>query len=303
MEKILFAGSSDQKFAEKLSEKAKIQLGKVLIQKFACSEKYVQLLDDVRGKIVYIYQTSSENPDEILMETFLMANAAKENGAQKVILISPLLLYSRQDKKKSPEKKEPISAKLLAKLYQASKIDKVITCYLHSERILDYYKIKILNLKFYHLFAKELKKIIKKRENWQVVAPDEGARKDAKILVKSLGNLKISFFKKIREDPTKKTNLVSSLKFYGDVKGKNAILFDDMVDTGGTIIKAKEKLVSLGAEKIILCACHPILSGNAKEKLKKANFSKIFFSNSIPIKGKLRNLKIVDIIPEIKKYL
>jgi ribose-phosphate pyrophosphokinase len=146
------------------------------------------------------------------------------------------------------------------------------------------------------------------------VASDEGAKEDAEKLAKVLGGLKTGFFKKTRKDPTKKANVVSSLKFYGDVKGKNAILFDDMVDTGGTIIEAKEKLISLGAGKIILCTVHPILSGNVKERLEKANFSKIFFSNSIPIKEnppfaegcggiRMKNLKIIDIIPEIKKYL
>jgi len=303
IDKILFAGSTDPKAAKKLAQKAKIGLGRILIKKFACNEKYIQLLDDVKRKLVYIYQTSSLNPDEILIETFLIANAAKESGAKKVILISPSLLYSRQDKKTSPEKREPISAKILARLYQASGIDKVITCHLHSKRILNYYKIKILDLKFHHLFAKELRKMVKRKENWQVIAPDEGAKEDANILASLLGNLKVGIFKKQREDPTKRVNVPSPFKFSGSVKGKNAILFDDMVDTGGTIIQVKEKLLSLGAKKMILAAVHPILSGEAKEKLKKAKFSKIFFSNSIPIKGRLKNLKIVDIIPEIKKYL
>ena len=303
MKKILFSGSSDPGTAKQLAKKAKIKLAKVLIQNFACGEKYIQLLDDVRGKIVYLYQTSSFGPDEILMETFLMANAAKENGAKKIILISPILLYSRQDKKTTPDKREPISAKVLACLYQAVGIDKVITCHLHSTLILDFYKIPILNLKVYHLFAKELKKLIKKQDDWQVVSPDKGARKDGEKLAQKLGGLKTAFFKKKREDPGKKVNTVSSLDFYGNVKGKNVILFDDMVDTGGTIIKAKERLILMGAKKVILAAVHPVLSANAKEKLEKANFSKIFFSNSIPIQEKIKNLTIVDITPEIKKYL
>lgn len=303
IDKILFPGSTGFKKAKKLAQKAKIKLGRILIKKFAGNEKYIQLLDDVKGKLVYVYQTSSPNPDEILFETFLIANAAKESGAKKVILISPLLLYSRQDKKTSFEKREPISAKVLAKLYQASGIDKVVTCHLHSKKILNYYEIKILNLKFHQLFAKELKKIVKEKENWLVVAPDEGAKEDAKILAELLGNLKVGVFKKQREDPAKRVNVISFLKFSGNIKGKNVILFDDMVDTGGTVIQAKEKLVSLGAKKIILAAVHPILSGGAKERLKKARFSKIFFSNSIPIIERLENLKIIDIIPEIKKYL
>jgi ribose-phosphate pyrophosphokinase len=303
MEKILFPGSSNSKNGRKLSQAAKIKFGRILIEKFACNEKYVQLLDDVKGKIVYIYQTFSENPDEILMETFLIAEAAKGAGAKKVILISPLLLYSRQDKKTSPEKREPLTVKLLAKLYQASGIDKIITCHLHSEKILNFYKNKILNLKTEHLFAKELKKIIKKERIWQVVAPDEGARKDAKKLAWLLGNLKVGFFEKERGGPDQKRNTISSLKFHGNVKEKNVIIFDDMVDTGQTVIKVKERLDFLGAKKVILATTHPILSEKAKERLEKAGFFKTFFSNSIPLKEKVKNLEIVDIIPEIKKYL
>jgi len=315
MKKVLFAGSSNSnKMAEKIAKSSHIHLGNILIQNFACGEKYIQLLDDVKGKIVYIYQTSTPQPDEILMETFLMANAAKENGAKKVILISPLLLYSRQDKKTTKDKREPVSAKVLARLYEAVGIDKIITCHLHSELILGFYKIPIFNLKVYHLFAKELKKLIKKQEDWQVVSPDEGARKDGQQLAQILGGLGTAFFKKEREDPDKKINMVSSLNFYGNVKGKNVILFDDMVDTGGTIIKAKERLVLMGAKRVVLAAVHPVLSGNAKEKLEKANFFKIFFSNSIPIKRNpslnedqnktiIKNLKIIDMTPEIKKYL
>ena len=309
MEKILFAGSSNfDKMAEKIAKASHIHFGNILIQKFACGEKYIQLLDDVKGKIVYIYQTANENPDEIIMETLLMANAAKENGAKKIVLISPLLLYSRQDKKTTKDKREPISAKLLARLYETAGIDKIITCHLHSDLILKFYKIPILNLKVYHLFAKELKKIIKKQKrDWQVVSPDEGARKDGQKFAQILGGLETAFFKKERESPDKKINMVSSLNFYGNIKGKNVILFDDMVDTGGTIIKAKEKLILMGAKKIILAAVHPVLSGNAKEKLEKANFFKIFFSNSVPINDcsnkLMKNLEIIDLTSEIKKHL
>jgi len=309
MEKILFAGSSNfDKMAEKIAKASHIHFGNILIQKFACGEKYIQLLDDVKGKIVYIYQTANENPDEIIMETLLMANAAKENGAKKIVLISPLLLYSRQDKKTTKDKREPISAKLLARLYETAGIDKIITCHLHSDLILKFYKIPILNLKVYHLFAKELKKIIKKQKrDWQVVSPDEGARKDGQKFAQILGGLETAFFKKERESPDKKINMVSSLNFYGNIKGKNVILFDDMVDTGGTIIKAKEKLILMGAKKVILAAVHPVLSGNAKEKLEKANFFKIFFSNSVPINDcsnkLMKNLEIIDLTSEIKKHL
>ncbi|MBT9174074.1 MAG: Ribose-phosphate pyrophosphokinase [Syntrophomonadaceae bacterium] len=306
MEKILFAGSSDAKTAKKFSQITKVRLGKILIKKFACGEKYIQLLDEVKEKKAYIYQAFNKTPDEALMEALLIAQATKEAKAKKIILISPLLLYSRQNKKTKPEKKEPVSAKLLAQLYKCAGIDEILTCHLHSKDIVKFYSelnIKIINVETHHLFAKALKKIISKKNSWQVIAPDKGSRFDAEKLAQLMGGLKVGYFEKKREDPTKKLNKVAFLEFSGKNVSNNVILFDDMVDTGETILKVKKKVEKLGAKRVILTATHPILSGRAKEKLEKAKFFKIFFSNSIPLKGEIKNLKIVDLLSKIKKYL
>ncbi len=302
MEKILFAGSSDPKTAKILAKRAKIKFGKILIKKFACKEKYVRIFENVRGKIAYIYQTLTQNPDEILIETFLIAKVLNQEKAKKIILISPILPYSRQERIEK-ERKEPNSAQLLANLYEACGIEKIITCHLHSENILRFYKIEVLNIKPYSIFASELKKVIKKEKNWQIIAPDIGALNDAKALSQLLGNLEFSFFEKRREDPAKKANFVSGLVFKGKLKKENVILFDDMVDTGQTIIKAKRELERLGARKIILAVTHSILSGNAKEKLEKEGFYKIFFSNSIPHSFESKKFEILDLTPEIAKFL
>jgi len=302
MEKILFAGSSDPKTAKILAKRAKIKFGKILIKKFACKEKYVRIFEEVKGKIAYIYQTINQNPDEILIETFLIAKVLNQERAKKIVLIFPILPYSRQERIEK-DRKEPNSAQLLATLFEASKIDKIITCHLHTENILKFYKIEVLNIKPYLLFAKEIKKVIKNDKNWQVVAPDEGALNDARSLAQLLGNLEFSFFEKKREDPAKKANFVLNLVFKGKLNKGNVILFDDMVDTGQTIIKAKRELEKLGAKKIILAATHPILSGNAKEKLEKEGFYKIFFSNSILHSFESKKFKILDLTFEIAKYL
>jgi len=302
MEKILFAGSSDPKTAKILAKRAKIKFGKILIKKFACKEKYIRIFENVKGKIAYIYQTVNQNPDEALIETFLIAKVLNQEEAKKIVLILPILPYSRQERVEKG-RKEPNSTELFANLFEALNVEKIITCHLHSEKILKFYKIEVLNIKPYSLFAEELKKQIKNKGAWQVVAPDRGALNDAKILAQLLENLEFSFFEKRREDPAKKTNFVSSLIFRGKLKKENVILFDDMVDTGQTIIRAKRELEKLGAKRIILVATHPILSGNAKEKLEKEGFYKIFFSNSIPHSSKSKKFKILDLTPEIAKCL
>ncbi len=306
-EKILFPGTSDPKNAKKLVKITNnIKLGKIIIKKFACGETYVRLLNKVYRKKVFIYQTLGPKPNEIIIETLLIAQAATEDGAKEITLIFPSLPYSRQNKKTSLEKIEPISAELLAKLFNLVGIKKIITCHLHSQTIKWFYKnlgIKIIEVKPFLLFAKEIKKFLKNKKEWEVVAPDKGSLNGVKLLAKILGNLDFAYFEKQREDPAKKTNKVLKLSFCKDKVKKKIILFDDMVDTGETVIKAKERLNSLGTRKIILAATHPILSGRTKEKLEKAGFFKIFFSNSIPLKTKIKNLKIVDLLPEIKKCL
>lgn len=303
MSKILFAGSSDPKTAKRLARKAKIKFGKTLIKKFSCGETYLELGEEVKGNTVYIYQTSFEKPDEIIMETILMVNAAKEGKAKKVILISPYLLYARQDKKTSSKRIEPISSKVLARLYKASGVDKILTFHIHSRKALSFYNIEILNLKLFNSFAREIKKEIKEKSDFVVVAPDEGALENAQKLAEFLGVSNVCFFEKKREDPKKKTNKISSSRFFGNVRNKNVILADDMVDTGGTIVHIKEKLNDLGAKKVMLVFVHAVFSGEGRSRIENGGFCNIFFSNSIPLKTKFKNAKIIDIVPEISKYL
>lgn len=307
LDKILFAGSSDPGTAKRLSEKANIYFGKILIRKFASGEKYINLIDKVKNKIVYIYQTGAQNPDEILFEIFFIADAAKRAGARKIILIMPFLLYSRQDKKTKEELNEPVSAEVLAKLVESVGIKKIITCHIHNKKILGFYDIEILNIDTCGIFGKKLEEIIEKyrekKSNFVVAAPDQGGIDDAERLAKFLGGLKVFYFEKRRADPRIKMNISAPLKFYGNVLGKRVIIFDDIVDTGGTVIKAKEELIKKGALEVILCATHPVLSGDALEKLTKANFSRIVVSDSIPLREKVKNLEVVSLIDEIAKNL
>ena len=301
--KIIFPTSSAKDFSKKLSQVSQIRLGKIFIKKFPCQEKYIRLIDEVKEKTLYICALFSKNVDEILMEIFLIANAAKLAQAKKINLILPYLFYSRQDKKTEKNFREPISAKLLADLFKKAGIKKIITVHLHSQRIFKFYQgIELLNIETHQIFAKKLKKIIKNFSNFCIVAPDKGALNDCKKLSSLLGNLDVFFFEKKREE-FKKKRKVKILKFQGNVKGKNIILFDDIIDTGETVVEAKKKLDKMGAKKVFLCATHPLFSKNALQKLKKAEFSKIIVSDSIPFKKKFKEIEIISLINVIAKYL
>lgn len=299
-DKILFSGSSDEKTAKLIAKKSNIEFGKVEIKTFACHEKYINLIGDIKDKIVYIYQTSTQNPNDNIIELMLISNAAKLAGAKKIIAIIPNLPYSRQDHLSSEKHQEPISAKLIADLISASGINKVITVHIHSSKILDFYRIEIVNIETAYLFAKALKEIIVKSKTslskYVIVSPDKGGIEQAKKLSTLLEGLDFAYFEKVRPLPDNGVNISKTIKFFGDVKGKEAIIFDDMIDTCGTVINAKDNLMKMGAEKVILCATHPILSGSAIEKLRNANFSRIITTNSIPLRKNYKWIKVISLI-------
>lgn len=307
LDKILFAGSSDPGTAKRLSEKANIYFGKILIRKFSSGEKYINLIDEVKNKIVYIYQTGVQNPDEILFEIFLIADAAKRAGAKKIILIISFLLYSRQEKKTSKDSQEPVSAEVLAKLFEISGIDELITVHIHSQKILGFYKIKVKNIETEEIFAERIDRIIKKyrepNSKFVIVSPDKGGINQAERLAQKLGNLKVFYFEKKRKDPSMEINISKPLEFYGDVLGKRVIIFDDIIDTGGTVIKAKMELIKKGALEVILCVTHPVLSDDALGKLTKANFSRIIVSDSVPLKKESQKFEVISLVDELAKYL
>ena len=237
----------------------------------------------------------------------LIANAGKLAGAKKIIAIIPNLPYSRQDHLSSEKHQEPISAKLVAEMLRVAGIDRVITVHAHSNKVPDFYKIEITNIETTNLFAKSIKEIVMKSGNslseYVVVSPDKGGIEQAKKIAILLGNLKVAHFEKTRFLPSKEMNVCKMVKLFGDVKGKRVIIFDDMIDTCGTIVNAKDNLIAQGAKDVILCATHPVLSGLAIERLKKAGFSHILTTDSIPLREDFKEIKVLSLIKEIIKVM
>lgn len=272
----IFAGSSHPKLAQEIADHLKKPLGEITLSTFSSGEKYIALGETVRGHEVFIIQTCRDQfVNEDYVELFLMCDAAKRSFASRVHVILPYFGYSRQDKVHVP--REPISARVMANLLIASGADHVVTLQLHTDQAQAFFDVPVDNLNIKKLFAEYFKG--KKLQNLVVVSPDAGGAKNVKKFADDL-NAPIAILHKTRPEH----NVSAVTHVVGDVKDKIAILYDDMIDTGGSMINARKALVKAGAKKeMYLCATHAIFSGRASQNLRKAGFKEVVVSNSIPI--------------------
>lgn len=282
----LIAGSSHPVLAEKISKKLKIPLTPIVIKNFANGEIYVRVEKKVRGDDIFIIQTMGGGVNDTLMETLIMVDALKRSSAGRINLICPQLCYSRQDRRTRSH--EPITSKLVANLLTKAGIDRLITVDLHAEQIQGFYDIPLDHLFGYPLIAKMILK--EKYKDIVVVSPDIGGVKRANKLADLLG-APIAIIDKIR----KEHNKCEVAHLVGDVKGKTAILIDDIIDTGGSICGAADTVKQFGAKEIIICATHALLNGEASKNLEKCSATKVMLLDSVPI-PKEKRIKKMEII-------
>jgi ribose-phosphate pyrophosphokinase len=295
----LFAGSSHPKLAAALSRELNTKLGKITLKPFSCGERYVKFDETIRGKPVYILQTGTKNPNEDLIELFLMCQAAKLSFASTVHVVLPHFPYARQDRVALP--REPISAKLMAKLLEESGADHVITLDLHSDQIQGFFSVPVDALNARGIFADYFKK--KKLKNAVVVAPDAGGAKRAKKFADMIG-ADIAIMHKNRSAH----HQAEIVEVVGDIDGRTCIIFDDMIDTASSMIPAKEALLKRGADKDVYAAVtHPIFSGKAIENLTKAKFKEVIVTDSMPVDANafpgLKVLSIAGLLAEVIRHV
>ena len=288
----IFSGSSHPELSKELARALKKKPGEIKLSTFSCGEKYVALEQTIRGQEVFILQTCRDQlVNEDYMELFLMVNAAKLSFAEKVHVILPHCGYARQDKVHVP--REPISAKVMADLLVTAGADHVITFELHSDQNQAFFDVPVDNVIVHRLFADYFKK--KKLKNITVISPDAGGAKNAKRFADDLG-APIAILHKARPEHNKSvvTHVV------GDVKGRTCIVYDDMIDTGGSVANAAEALRKQGATKdLYLAATHPIFSGPAIKRLSKAGYKEVVVTNTMPLskEKKFKGLKQISIAP------
>ncbi len=276
----LFATNAHIELAEEIASTLKIPLGKRTLKKFSCGEIYINFDETIRGQDVFLLTTiRPEKIHEDFFELFLMCDAAKRSFAKSIHVIIPHFGYSRQDKIHSA--RESISMKVCADLLTKSGAGHVITLNLHADQSQAFFDVPVDNLSPRRMFvdyfkAKDLKDIV-------VVSPDAGGAKAAKKFADAL-KVELAILHKNR--PNHNESQVTHL--IGNVQEKTPILFDDMIDTAGSVCNAKQALKNNGAkDEVYLCATHPIFSGSAIERLNKAEFKEIVVTNSIPVDQKI----------------
>lgn len=285
----IFAGRSSQKLAQKIADKLGIKLGDRTIRQFADGETFAKSNETVRGCKVFVIQSTSEPVNENLMELLIFIDSLKRASATEIIAVIPYYGYARQDRKAYP--REPITSKLVADLLTVAGATRVVTMDLHARQIQGFFDIPVDHMEALSLFAKYFIDKGFGPEDTVIVAPDVGGVKRARTLANWLGT-QLAIIDKRRE----KANVSEVMNLIGDVKGKKAILIDDIIDTAGTICNAASALKKEGALEVYACAVHPVFSGEAINKLKSSEFTKVIVTDTIelPENKRFENLSIVS---------
>jgi ribose-phosphate pyrophosphokinase len=283
----VFAGSSNIGLAREIGSYLKIELGKCVLERFSDGEIHFYIDENVRGEDVFVIQTGSYDANAHLMELFLMIDAFKRASAERITAVMPYFCYARQDWKDRP--RVPISARLVADLLEAAGADRVLTMDLHSPQIQGFFSIPVDNLMGVPVLAKYVQGL--GLSDLTVVSPDAGGVGRAKLFAKRLG-ANLAIVDKRRPAP----NIAQVFNVIGEVKDKNCVLFDDIVDTSGTLVLSAEALKANGAKVIYAVCTHPVLSGQAIAKVEKSPLEKLIVSNTIPLNDKSKSCwKIVTL--------
>lgn len=281
----IFAGNASKPLAAKIAAGYGIPLGEVSIVHFSDGEFEPSFDETVRGCDVFIIQ-STPPPTENLMELLLMIDAAKRASAHKIIAVMPYFGYARQDKKGKP--RVPIGAKLVANLLTAAGVDRIMTMDLHADQIQGFFEVPVDHLFASTLFLPYLQQL--NLSNLCIASPDMGGTKRANTYAKYL-NTEVVVCYKHRE----KANEVSKMMLIGDVKGKDVVLIDDMVDTAGTLTKAADLMMEKGANSVRACCTHAILSANAYERLNQSKITELLVTDSLTKDHKSDKVKVLEI--------
>ncbi|MBC7320126.1 ribose-phosphate pyrophosphokinase [bacterium] len=269
----IFAGNSNIPLAEEIASHLGMKLGQGYATTFSNGETRVNIEETVRGCDVYIVQSLSNPVDHHIMELLIMMDAMRRASAGRITAVVPYFAYARQDRKTRP--REPISAKLLANLITVAGANRVITMDLHAGQIQGFFDIPVDPLQASPILAEYVKNNLN-LENSVVVSPDVGGVARARAFASRL-HLPIAIIDKRRPAP----NESEVMYIVGDVKGKTCIVIDDMIDTGGTLVKGADALLEEGAIEVYACATHPVFSGNAIENIKKSHIKKVIVTNTI----------------------
>lgn len=288
----IFSGRASKTLARQIAQSYGTELGNVIVSEFSDGEFQPSYEESIRGKDVFIIQ-STMPPTDNLMELLLLIDAAKRASARRIVAVIPYFGFARQDRKDKP--RVAIGSKLIANLLTAAGVTRVITMDLHADQIQGFFEVPVDHLFASSIFVKYLSSI--DREDLIIAAPDTGGSKRANAYAKFF-NLEMAICYKQR----KVANQIESMTVIGDVAGKHVVLIDDIIDTAGTLTTAADMMLERGAKSVRAMCTHAVLSGPAIERLEKSGLSELIVTDTIPItkeSPKLKVLTVADLFADV----
>ncbi len=293
----LFSGNANPLLAQDIARHLMAPLGRAFVGKFSDGEINVELIENVRGRDVFLVQPTCPPVNDNLMELLIMADACRRASARSVTAVVPYFGYSRQDRRPRATR-SPISAKLVANMMAEAGIDRVLTIDLHANQIEGFFDIPVDNVYASPVLLGDAWR--QRYENMIVVSPDVGGVVRARALAKRLDDVELAIIDKRRPRP----NESKVMNIIGEVKGRTCVLIDDMVDTAGTLCLAAQALKDEGAIKVVAYITHAILSGSAVDKISKSALDELVVTDTIPLSeaakqcGRIRQLTVAGLLGE-----
>lgn len=294
---MIFAGNANLELAQRIAEILGTRLGKIGVETFSDGEICVEILENVRGRDVFIVQPTCQPTNDHLMELMVMIDAMRRASVKRVTAVVPYYGYSRQDRKPRSAR-VPITAKVVANMLASVKLDRLLTIDLHADQIQGFFDLPIDNVYASPILLKDIWQ--KYRNGLLVVSPDVGGVVRARALAKRLGDAELAIIDKRRP----KANVSEVMNIIGDVNGKNCVIVDDLVDTAGTLCKAAAALKDHGAASVSAYCTHPVLSGDAIKNISGSVLDELVVTNTIPLSAeaqacdRIRQLSVAEMLAE-----
>ncbi len=298
---MVFTGNANPKLAQKVAQRLNIQLGKATVAKFSDGEVMVELLENVRGKDVFILQSTCAPTNDTLMELLIMADALRRSSAARITAAMPYFGYARQDRRPRSAR-VAISAKVVANMLVSSGVNRLLTMDLHADQIQGFFDIPVDNVYATPILLGDLWKHGYK--NLVVVSPDVGGVVRARAIAKRLES-DLAIIDKRRPRP----NVATVMNIIGDVNGRTCVIMDDMVDTANTLCEAARALKEQGATRVIAYCTHPVLSGPAVSRIENSVIDELVVTDTIPLKPeaeackKIRQISVAELMAETMRRI
>lgn len=294
---MVFSGNANRALAERVVESLDIELGQATVSRFSDGESFVEILENVRGRDVFVVQPTCDPTNDNIMELMVMVDALRRASAYRITAVIPYYGYSRQDRRVRSAR-VPISAKVVANMLQSVGVDRILTVDLHADQIQGFFDIPVDNVYASPILLGDIWR--QKYSDLIVVSPDVGGVVRARAVAKRLDDSDLAIIDKRRPRP----NVSQVMHIIGEVRDKTCVIVDDMVDTAGTLCKAASALKLHGAKKVVAYATHAILSGKAIDNILQSDLDELVVTDSIPLKAdaaacsKIRVLSVAGMLAE-----